>query len=218
MAKFGKAAKAGGGFLKKLLGDLIRPVKKRIGRSADNVVKKADDVVKKADIPKPLKRADDDLLPGKSLEPHYKGEHNPADAGRWCAPKTVRKMDADELEAHRLFVRDGKLYKASDGTPFDTSAASTAHSGGGRAMFVMDQHGNLYASNKQIVHELHHSSFLGGGDVAGAGEVRVTNGTLDEMTRKSGHYRPTEAHNDRVIDELGRQGIPTGTVSKGAGF
>jgi hypothetical protein len=218
LAKFGKAAKGGGGFLKKLLGDLIRPAKKRLGRGADNVAKKADDVAKKADIPGPLRRADDDLLPPKKLETHYKGEHDPTVAGRWCAPKTVRKMDADELEAHRLFVRDGKLYKASDGTPFDTSAASTAHSGGGRAMFVMDQHGNLYASNKQVVGELHHSSFLGGGDVAGAGEIRVNGGVLDEMTRKSGHYKPSEFHNGNVIDELGRQGLPTGTVTRGAGF
>jgi hypothetical protein len=217
LAKYGAAAK-GGGFLKKLLGDLIRPVKKRLGRSADDVAKHADDVAKKADIPPALRRADDDLLPPKKLEPDYKGEHDPNDMSRWCRPKTVRKMDADELEAHRLFVRDGKLYRASDGTPFDTAAASTAHSGGGKAMFVMDRHGNLYASNTQIVRELHHSSFLGGADVAGAGEIKVTDGVLDEMTRKSGHYKPTEAHNENVIDELGRQGLPTGPVKRGAGF
>lgn len=215
MAKFGAA----GGFLKKLVGDLVRPVKKWGRRSADDVARHTDDAAAKAgrDIPPPLRR--DDPLPTTDLEPHYRGEHNPNDPSRWCAPKTVREMDADELEAHRLFVQDGRLHRASDGQPFDTSAASTVHhGGGGKAMFVMDEHGNLYASNTQIVHELHHSSFLGGRPVSGAGEIRVTDGVLDEMTRKSGHYRPSEAINDGALGELGRQGLPTDNVRVGAGF
>jgi hypothetical protein len=49
MAKTGAVAKAGGGFLKKMLGDMIRPAAKRAGRSVDNVVEGgADDVAKEA--------------------------------------------------------------------------------------------------------------------------------------------------------------------------
>jgi hypothetical protein len=64
VARGGKAAGAAGGFLKKMLGDLIRPVKKRLGKSADDVAgKAADDVAaagKKAAGGKrlPLSKAD----------------------------------------------------------------------------------------------------------------------------------------------------------------
>jgi hypothetical protein len=47
MAKTGAAAKAGGGFLKKMLGDMIRPAAKRAGKAADNVAAGAGDKASK---------------------------------------------------------------------------------------------------------------------------------------------------------------------------
>jgi hypothetical protein len=49
MAKMGAAAKAGGGFLKKMLGDLIRPAARRAARNVDDVARKqVDDVAARA--------------------------------------------------------------------------------------------------------------------------------------------------------------------------
>lgn len=53
----------------------------------------------------------------------------------------------------------------------------------------MDGNGNLYASPDQKVGHTHHSSFLGGDPVAGAGEIEVRDGKLVAMTYQSGHYR-----------------------------
>jgi hypothetical protein len=41
------------------------------------------------------------------------------------------------------------------------------------------------------IHRFHHSSFLAGGDVIGAGEWIVEQGKLKKISANSGHYRPT---------------------------
>lgn len=85
-------------------------------------------------------------------------------------------------------------------------------------MFVMDEHGNLYASNVQIVGQLHHSSFLGGRPVAGAGEIVVQNGRPVLISRKSGHYRPLDEHQQQVRDMLEEQGVDVSGVTFEDGF
>jgi hypothetical protein len=64
------------------------------------------------------------------------------------------------------------MYDAS-GAPFDTSDASTVFSAEGRAIFVMDENGDFYASKSQQVGRFHHSSLAGGEPVAAAGEMKV---------------------------------------------
>ncbi len=129
------------------------------------------------------------------MENQYVGEDDPKNSSRWTeqiAPgKVVEYFSPERLEQNRLFARDGLLHNVWNGEPFDTTAASTHWSGGGRAMFVMDRHGNFYASVDHEVGRLHHSSFLGGNPVAGAGELEVRDGVVRVVTRKSGHYMPT---------------------------
>ncbi|HEY2724946.1 MAG TPA: hypothetical protein VGI84_09690 [Pseudonocardiaceae bacterium] len=127
-------------------------------------------------------------------------------------------MSPQRLEGQRLFVHEGKLHWASDGAPVDTGEAVTHWSGQGRAMFVMDRHGNLYASLQQEVGHLHHSSFLGGKPVAGAGELEVRNGIPKVVSRKSGHYQPTTEQLYLVRDMLREQGIDVDGVSFEDGF
>jgi hypothetical protein len=122
------------------------------------------------------------------------------------------------VEESRLFVRDGLLHGASDGMPFDTRDAATHWSGDGRAMFVMDEHGNFYASLEQDVGRLHHSSFLSGAPVAGAGEIEVIDGIPTLITRKSGHYLPTEEQLSQVRDMLREQGIDISGIIFGSGL
>lgn len=155
----------------------------------------------------PPRITDGPRLPTKDMNPHYRTETDPNKPP--FPGQSVHYMDDAEREAHRVVVgRDGRLYR-SDGTLFDTRSGSSVHAGGGgRAIFVMDEHGNLYASNYQAVGEFHHSSFLGGRPVAGAGEIQVVDGRLQLLTDRSGHYMPGRSFTDQVAANLRGAGAP----------
>lgn len=93
------------------------------------------------------------------------------------------------------------------GRPFDTGSAVSAHSGGGRAIFVMDEYGNVYASSQHAVGQFHHSSLAGGRPVAAAGELEVRDGVLRLVTDQSGHYQPAREFTLRAVDHLRQAGI-----------
>lgn len=160
------------------------------------------------DVGTPLHR--DPPLQTTDLNPQYVGEQYPD--GHF-GPPGVRYLDGAAREELRLTVRNGLVYR-SDGTLFDTTNASSVHAGGGgRAIFVMDEHGNMYASNVQRVGDFHHSSFLGGAPVTGAGELQVVNGRVQTVTDHSGHYTPGRSNTQRVLDELGQQGVDMNGVN-----
>ncbi|MBV6501732.1 MAG: hypothetical protein CJBNEKGG_04250 [Prosthecobacter sp.] len=86
------------------------------------------------------------------------------------------------------------------------------------AIFVMDGQGQLYGKGNAAALagkddtgrgvNVHHSSFLAGGAVAGAGEMVVDQqGFIKEVTDRSGHYKPGEEQTSQTLDELGRQGV-----------
>ncbi|WP_156371317.1 hypothetical protein [Nocardia arizonensis] len=100
------------------------------------------------------------------MDPRYVGENIPGNS-IWPG-SAVKYLSAEERKAYELTVRDGKIYDAN-GNLFDTTAASTAHSGDGKAIFVMDENGKLYASTYHAPGQFHHSSFLAGQPVSGAG-------------------------------------------------
>lgn len=140
----------------------------------------------------------------KGVDPQYAGENLPGNTV-WPGSRVVY-LNETERAAFKLTIRDGKLYDA-DGNLFDTSGASTLHSGSGRAIFVVDQNGDMYAADFQVRGVFHHSSFLAGGDVAGAGEIEVSNGEIQLITNNSGHYLPTKAMTDQVVSYLESQGV-----------
>ncbi|MCP2295811.1 hypothetical protein APR11_002229 [Nocardia amikacinitolerans] len=184
----------------------ISSIREKLQRIIDLVKKRSDDAAEKGDdevnVPKkgPLPRFNT-----TELDPHYVGEEVPGNS-IWPG-SNVKYLTEEERKAYQLFVRDGKIYDAN-GNLFDTSAASTAHSpGGGRAIFVMDENGNMYASTRHAVGEFHHSSFLGGKPVAGAGELQVVNGELKLITDQSGHYKPAQEYTQQVISNLQGQGV-----------
>ncbi|MDA0647399.1 hypothetical protein, partial [Nonomuraea ferruginea] len=125
----------------------------------------------------------------------------------------VRYLDEKGLASRRLVIHDGKLYDVY-GRPFDTTRAHAHFSGKGRAIFVMDRYGNLYANSKHVVGEFHHSSFLRGGEVAAAGDVEVKDGVLKAISRHSGHYRPGPEALRQAIDRLRSAGVDFTGVSK----
>jgi hypothetical protein len=130
----------------------------------------------------------------------------------------VKYLSEAERKKYKLTIKDGRLYD-SVGELFDTKSASSVFpDGGGKAIFVMDEYGNIYASKMQAVGEFHHSSFLAGKPVAAAGEISIENGVVKEITRRSGHYMPSEKHLNQFVTELRSQGVGTETVKIVSGF
>ena len=85
-------------------------------------------------------------------------------------------------------TRGGQLLRRT--LLFDTSTLSTHFSGLGWAIWVRAPNGNFYSHSHKIG-RFHHSTFLAGGVVRGAGEWRVTAGKIVQISGKSGHYQPT---------------------------
>ncbi|WP_446226554.1 hypothetical protein ACTWPB_17770 [Nocardia sp. IBHARD005] len=142
----------------------------------------------------------------QEMNPTYRGEHEVGNSV-WPNPLRVSYLDEIARRRLRLHVIDGRIYDA-DGNLFDTSSGTTAWGGAGRAIFVMDEHGNLYASNYHERGLFHHSSFLSGGNVAAAGELIVINGEIQMVTDSSGHYQPSRGHTMQAINQLRNMGIP----------
>jgi hypothetical protein len=82
----------------------------------------------------------------------------------------------------------------------------------------MDEHGQIFVSKFQKVGEFHHSSFLSGKPVASAGELKITNGVIEEISRKSGHYQPTKNINKQIITHLKNNGVETKNIKTLDGF
>jgi hypothetical protein len=139
----------------------------------------------------------------------FKGEHLPNNTV-WGTQ--VQYLDQAARQAYRLVIRDGNIYDAR-GQLFDTSAASTVHSGEGRAIFVMDELGTFYASTEQATGRFHHSSLLAGEPVAAAGEIGVVKGKIHLLSDKSGHYYPGSQFTDQALDALKKAGIDTSNIT-----
>jgi hypothetical protein len=130
----------------------------------------------------------------------------------------VKYLSEAERAEYKISIKDGRLYDSS-GELFDTESASSVFSDGkGKAIFVMDEYGDVFASKTQALGEFHHSSFLAGKPVAAAGEISVENGVVKEITRRSGHYMPEEKHLNQFVHKLKGDGVDTGTVKISSGF
>jgi uncharacterized Zn-binding protein involved in type VI secretion len=145
----------------------------------------------------------------KEMNREFLGEEIPNNPNNWLEGRhSVEYFNETRKAEILLTVKDGKLYNA-EGKLFDTSVASTLWSGPNRAIYVMDENGNFYAS-EQIGGKIHHSSILAGKPVAGAGEIEVVQGELRYINRGSGHYEPTPEMLQQTVDELRAKGLRFG--------
>jgi len=95
--------------------------------------------------------------------------------------------------------------------PFDTSAMYSISAGKGWAIFAMSAAGNVYATEHRVS-RVHHTSPLAGGDVAGAGEISVSGGTMNGVTNKSGHYLPDKINLQQSLTQFARLGVDLANV------
>lgn len=117
----------------------------------------------------------------------------------------VTYCNKKERQQYVVIVEDGKLYYANQSQKLVNSVE------GAKTMFVMAPDLTLYMSEKKPA-KFHHSSFLSGGAVFAAGYVKVEKGKLMEITPHSGHYRPSEEHFARCLNQLKDLGIDMSEV------
>ncbi|WP_162958394.1 hypothetical protein [Nocardia yunnanensis] len=123
------------------------------------------------------------------LRPEFVGEHIPGN-DRWNGTH-VRYLAAAERSPYKLTVENGLLYD-SRGNLFDTTTARTLWTPqGGRAIFVMDENGDIYSSPDHVLGRFHHSSLLAGSPVAAAGEIAAENGRILLISDHSTPLPPT---------------------------
>jgi hypothetical protein len=143
----------------------------------------------------------------KKLDPYFKGENIPNNKDNWLKGKSTVKYlnDSERAKLKATVGKDGKLYD-SDGRLFDTSDSKT-WDGRPKAIFVMDEYGDLYISKHQKKGEFHHSSILGGKPVSMAGEIDIVDGKLKYISNRSGHYQPMTKHLNQGTDYLKAKGL-----------
>lgn len=104
----------------------------------------------------------------------------------------VLYLDATQRKDYEISFGAGKLQRG--GEVFDTSDKE-----GGEAIFVIGLDRQFYAHYKKTG-TFHHSSFLSGGPVLGAGTIKTNAaGELLEVTNQSGHYKPSK---EQIINTL----------------
>ncbi|MBE2282889.1 MAG: hypothetical protein IAE77_05450 [Prosthecobacter sp.] len=127
---------------------------------------------------------------------------------------TTQYMNEEQREEHRMHLRPGR-----DATGAENMRLSGPEvKKGAEHIFAMDGEGQVFIKESQAatsqtdstgrqVH-VHHSSFLAGEKVAGAGELIVDKqGFINEVSDRSGHYQPGEAESKQALDELEKQGV-----------
>ncbi|HEX3424888.1 MAG TPA: hypothetical protein VHT30_02070 [Acidimicrobiales bacterium] len=117
----------------------------------------------------------------------------------------VAYLDSTRRTDYELTRSGSKV--TQKGKPFDTRKMFSSGAGAGYSIFVMSSRGEIFA-NEHKPGLFHHSSFLAGLPTAAAGELKVKDGTLQQVTNKSGHYHPGAAQTYQVLTELKTRGIP----------
>jgi hypothetical protein len=124
----------------------------------------------------------------------------------------VAKVERKDRHRYELVSEGGTFHQGGPDKPgYDTSGKFSIFMKSGYAIYVMSPDGKFYAEGHKPG-LFHHSSFLAGGDVAGAGEMKVENGSLKVITNKSGHYQPRTEEMLQVFAELESRGIDLSAV------
>lgn len=142
--------------------------------------------------------------------------------------ETLVWLHDEEAAKHRILIRGGLLYFATNGQLVDTAADSYRDHGAGLAEgrfreptlysagYVLSLQGELFAgihapgnSPHQCMgkNPFYHSSYMAGRDVLCAGRIFVKQGRLVGIDNASGHYKPSAERLRTAIRDLDRQGV-----------
>jgi hypothetical protein len=138
--------------------------------------------------------------------------------------RLVQYDDTAAQERSLVLVGGNKLFRNDDKkTPVDTKQSSTFHSGLGAEIFVVGMGNDIHMASHKIG-KFHHSSLLGGTTVSMAGEMQVSDGKIDWLSNKSGHYTPSVVQFQQFLHHLGKDvplnfpvlgwGVPKGVTAQ----
>ncbi|KQW53057.1 hypothetical protein ASC77_01780 [Nocardioides sp. Root1257] len=118
--------------------------------------------------------------------------------------RLVEYDDESAQERSLVLVGGNRLFRNDDKkTPVDTAMSSTFHSGLGAEIFVVGMGNDIHMASHKIG-KFHHSSLLGGANVSMAGEMQVTDGKIDWLSNKSGHYHPSVVQFQQFLHHLSK--------------
>jgi Domain of unknown function (DUF4157) len=113
----------------------------------------------------------------------------------------VKYLETEESRTDYELQGGSTLTQGTPPQPFDTSAMYAHGFGKGHGIYVMSPNGQLYAHAHKIG-KFHHSTFLAGMPTAAAGTMKVTNGKLEAISCKTGHYGAGKEQLYQVLMEL----------------
>ena len=120
----------------------------------------------------------------------------------WSEGSNFKYLSYDERQSYKVTFRDG-LILDSEGNDFDSS-----HAYAGQAMFVMDELGDIYITNKFERINFEHNSFMGGKSVICAGTMIIRSGRLERINDFSAQYVSLDRYPlTKVVSLLKKAGI-----------
>lgn len=114
-------------------------------------------------------------------------------------------------KASTVTISGGRLLRdpthQTKGAPVDTSGGVTHFRGAGHEIFVVGPSGDIHMGSHKVG-QYHHSSLLAGSSVVMAGEMKVTDGRVEYVSNKSGHYLPSRYQMTNFLKALQSAGVP----------
>lgn len=104
--------------------------------------------------------------------------------------------DPEELLKYKVEIKNGKLYQ--NGKLYSTDYTRYRP----HTIWVMDERGDLFFTDKNQMNKFHHSSFVNGGPVYSAGEAYIEEGRIVLLNNYSGHYSPDPKRLNTALKRL----------------
>lgn len=121
----------------------------------------------------------------------------------------VGYLNEAERKLFEIKIRDGKIFNSSG--PIDTSKIPSDKKEAS-AIYVISCDLKMYVG-PYLVGKFHHSSFLAGAPVLGAGEIQTApDGTILSISSKSGHYKPSNEQIHSLSNFLKGLGIDVSRI------
>jgi hypothetical protein len=122
---------------------------------------------------------------------------------------STRMFTAQERINKRIIISpDGLFNYAADVNALVNTKGMVSHSGSNYAAYVINTKGEISLfEHIGMKDRVAHSSFFSGRSVLGAGEMKIANGKLVELTDYSGHYRPSLKNVAETLKYLQQHGV-----------
>jgi len=113
--------------------------------------------------------------------------------------RTVEQLDENARLMYQIHP-EGKIWYNHDDQPADTLDCKSNWDGEGYALFVSNFKGEMFIHADE--EGFHHSTFLAGGPVVGAGSIMIVNGNVRVITCQSGHYQPSAENMRKFVNTV----------------